>query len=107
MAAFRLRSEARSVPLTYSEARLLERLFRAPDVLVSRETLAPLLLNGTGNEHALTAAMSRVRRVLRALGYDGHLRSVRGRGYVLKEPVAPSPSVRGRDRPHEDHACPM
>ncbi|WP_300974990.1 winged helix-turn-helix domain-containing protein [Sphingomonas sp. LHG3406-1] len=87
LAAFRLRFGDQSVPLTYSEARILAALFQAADAVVSRDSLMPLLLTGSANEHALTAAMSRVRRVLRILGFEANLTSVRGQGYMLRTPI--------------------
>ncbi|GAA4030500.1 hypothetical protein GCM10022281_07380 [Sphingomonas rosea] len=85
--AYRLRREARSQELTLTEARLLQAMMREPGRVVTRSELEPILPCGGTGERALTAAISRLRRPLAALGCEGCLRAVRGHGYMFAPPA--------------------
>jgi len=83
---YRLRRDALSQGLTLTEARLLEALLSEPNRIFSRSELELLLPCQGAGHRALTAAMSRLRRPLAALGFGNALRAVRGQGYTFVLP---------------------
>ena len=91
--AYRLRRDTRSQELTLTEARLLEALMTSPGRTFTRAELEPLLPCGGSGERALTAAISRLRRPLLALGCEGCLQAVRGQGYTFVCPTEGDPAT--------------
>ena len=82
-----LRRDGMPVPLTVSEAVLLQVFSRNPDVTLSRFRLARQ--SGTA-ERTIDVQVSRLRRKIEDNPREPrHLRTVRGRGYVLMALVAP------------------
>ncbi|WP_051676681.1 winged helix-turn-helix domain-containing protein [Sphingomonas astaxanthinifaciens] len=90
--AYRLRRESSSQELTLTEARLLETLMGQPGRVFTRAELESLLPCGGTGERALTAAISRLRRPLLALGCEGCLQAVRGQGYTFVCPTEDDPA---------------
>jgi two-component system phosphate regulon response regulator PhoB len=80
------------LPLTGREYALLERLSAEPGRLVSRETIARDVWQGTcePNANVIDVYIGRLRRKLRAAGYAGCLRSRQHIGYLLEPEVAAS-----------------
>ncbi len=95
------RSEAayggRRVDLSRTELRLLGLLLRNVGRIVSRETLLEELWDDVSfvDDNTLTVNVSRVRRKLEDLGFDGAIVTKRGQGYVLEPGAGDAPRAAG------------
>lgn len=83
LGAYRLRCNDSSQPLTVTQVHLLRRLMESPGTVVSRGELADMLPYARGDQAALTAAVSRLRKALRQIGCDSRISRVKLRGYAL------------------------
>jgi len=77
---------AAEVELTASESKLLTPLFRAQGKVVKKEALLEALWQTSEfiDANSLAVKMTRLRRKLAEIGFDGHIETVRGVGYALR-----------------------
>jgi len=81
----------RAAMLTRREFELLEVLLQHPKQLLLRRFLTNQVWGHSSDaeSNVLDVYILRLRRKLEELGYSGHIRTMRGDGYIFEPPVAP------------------
>jgi DNA-binding response OmpR family regulator len=85
------RVNGRALDLTATEYRLLEYLVRRAETIVSRDQLAEHVWGSHGEQgsNVIDVYIGYLRRKLAAAGVDGLIQTVRGLGYLVKQPPSP------------------